>query len=82
MNEEAKKNISDLLDSFIDKILNKNEDYDLIINNFIKELNKINAKYLCIETNESEELLEYLSNVLSYVGLEEKISLIDEKRNW
>ena len=82
MNEEAKKNISDLLDNLIDKILNKNEDYDLIINNFIKELNKINAKYLCIETNESEELLEYLSNVLSNVGLEEKISLIDEKRDW
>ena len=82
MNEEAKKNISDLLDNFIDKILNKNEDYDLIINNFIKELNKINDKYLCIETNESEELLEYLSSILSNVGLEEKISLIDEKRNW
>lgn len=82
MNEEAKKNISDLLDNFIDKILNKNEDYDLIINNFIKELNKINAKYLCIETSESEELLEYLSSILSNVGLEEKISLIDEKRNW
>ena len=82
MNEEAKKNISDLLDSFIDKILNKNEDYDLIINNFIKELNKINAKYLCIETSESEELLEYLSSILSNVGLEEKISIIDKKRNW
>ena len=54
----------------------------MIINNFIKELNKINAKYLCIETNESEELLEYLSNALSNVGLEEKIYLIDKKRDW
>ena len=85
MNEKAKENINNLLNKFTYELLNKyktNEDIEFAINKLINDLNKINSIYSCIETIESEDLLEYLANVLFFVGYEDKFDIIDKKRQW
>ena len=85
MDEKAKENINNLLNKFTYELLNKyktNEDIEFAINKLINDLNKINSIYSCIETIESEDLLEYLANVLFFVGYEDKFDIIDKKRQW
>ena len=85
MNEKAKENINNLLNKFTYELLNKyktNEDIEFAINKLINDLNKINSIYSCIETIESEDLLEYLANVLFFVGYEDMFDIIDKKRQW
>ena len=50
---------------------------------FIDQINTINSSYngCIIETEESEQLCEFLDNVASYVGFDET-SFIDTKREW
>ena len=85
MIEKAKENINNLLNKFTYELLNKyktNGDIEFAINKLINDLNKINSIYFCIETIESEDLLEYLANVLFFVGYEDKFDIIDKKRQW
>lgn len=85
MDEKAKENINNLLNIFTIELLNKykaNNDIKFAINKLINDLNKINLIYSCIGTIESEDLLEYLASVLSFVGDEDKFEIIDKKRQW
>lgn len=85
MDEKAKENINNLLNIFTVELLNKyktNNDIKFAINKLINDLNKINLIYSCIGTIESEDLLEYLASVLSFIGDEDKFEIIDKKRQW
>lgn len=48
----------------------------------IQELNILNAKYNCIETKESEELMEYISNILQFTNNDNLLDVIDKMRAW
>ncbi len=85
MDEKAKENINNLLNIFTVELLNKyktNNDIKFAINKLINGLNRINSIYSCIGTIESEDLLEYLASVLSFIGDEDKFEIIDKKRQW
>lgn len=85
MDEKAKENINNLLNIFTVELLNKyktNNDIKFAINKLINDLNKINLIYSCIGTIESEDLLEHLASVLSFIGDEDKFEIIDKKRQW
>lgn len=85
MDEKTKENINNLLNIFTVELLNKyktNNDIKFAINKLINGLNRINSIYSCIGTIESEDLLEYLASVLSFIGDEDKFEIIDKKRQW
>lgn len=48
----------------------------------ILDLNAINKKYSCIETEESEEILEFLSNVLKVISEGHILDSFEDLRTW
>lgn len=83
-NKEIIKQIDSLLDTFLKSLLEMNDQVgaDEVVKSLVQELNALNAKYDCIETQEREELLEYISDILLFTDNENLFEMIDTMRNW
>lgn len=78
--------ISNLLTKTVNEVFSFGKNRDLkgieIIKNFIKDTNKLNAKYTFIGTNEREELFDILIALLELLGVQDPEKIIDEVRDW
>lgn len=83
MNSVAIESIEKVLIDFQGNINKSNNiEVDLILKKTIKELNVINRKYDCIETEESIEIIEFLSKSLCKAGFIDLLNEIDLLRRW
>jgi len=73
------------LNDFVEQVVKNKKSLqkiEKISNNLIKQLNLINKKSRFIETEESEQLLCYIVNVLKLTDLDYKNIDIDSIREW
>ena len=81
----VQEKIDKIVDNFANEIshnnLNKNQ-LTLIIERTIEDLNKINDIAFLIETEEREEILEFIVKVLTLNGYSNEVEGIDILRKW
>ena len=77
--------VNDLFQKFQKRIsINIENALDLneTIKQLIEELNEINKKYCFIETHESEELIEYIYDILNAYNCSDLDDIVDRFRQW
>jgi len=83
LSETVITEIDILLDNFLEDIGKKNlESTHDITKTLIKNLNTINNIHNCIETTESEQLMNFIADVLQTIEFTNSIEVYDSIRNW